>query len=58
LEKRKATVEMEANAAHFASLPFVQSKEFTDLKGHLSSSGKTLYDLENDLVAQIESGKL
>ena len=58
LAKRLATVEMDANIARFNQQPFTKSSEFGALKGLMTSSNKTLYDLENDLVAQIEAGKL
>ena len=42
---------METNAARFNQLPFTKSKEFGDLKSHMTSSNKTLYDFENELVS-------
>ena len=56
IAKRAATAEYEANQAKILSNEWAQSAEYGALSGALSAQGKTLYDLEAQLVSQIESG--
>ena len=57
LAKRAATCEMEANAAAVAESEWAQTAEFKAIAEELAASGRTLYDLEADLVDDISSGK-
>ena len=57
LAKRAATCEMEANASAVAQSDFAQSKEYEAMSQELASSGRTLYDMEADLVNAISSGQ-
>ena len=56
IAKRAATAEYEANQAKLMGNEWASSAEYGALSGALSAQGKTLYDLEADLVSQISSG--
>ena len=49
---------MQQNSQLLDSLEFTKSSQFADLKNHLVTSRKSLYEFENDLVAKVESGAL
>ena len=57
LAKRAATAEFEANQSRLAQESFASSAEWATLSSALSSKGKTLYDLEASLVADVQAGK-
>ena len=55
LAKKQASVELQEKTAAFNKNSFVSTSEFKQLQGHLSSTGKTLYELEQELVNKIDS---
>jgi len=55
---RQAAVEMQANQQAWASQDFVKTPEYTQLQSALRTGGQTLYELENQLAALVEQGKL
>lgn len=57
LTKRAGTVEMQEGYAKFSQQPFTATNEFKTLKDQLSTSNKTLYELENELVSSISAGR-
>ena len=57
LAKRVATCELEANAKRMNGNGFTQSPEYAELTNLMLSKGQTLYDVENELVDKIISGK-
>ena len=58
LQKRIASVELQANSAEWERLPFVDTPEYLQLSESVRSRGITLYQLENQIVDLIETGKL
>ena len=45
---------MQANEGDWNAQEFVKTSEYANLQAALGSSGKTLYQLEADIVDQIE----
>ena len=50
LQKRVASVQMEANLSNWKSQSFQNTKEFATLQQNISASGKTLYQLEAQML--------
>ena len=42
--------------AVFDAQDFTQTFEYTKLRDNLTGSGKTLYELENDIISKIDGG--
>ena len=57
LAKRVATCELEANANRMKENNFTKTEAYSELTNLMVENGKTLYDVENDLVDRIISGK-
>ena len=57
VQKRRATVEYQQMRANFEAQDFTQTFEYTKLRDNLAGSGKTLYELENDIISKIDGGK-
>ena len=49
---------MKQQAEYFAQQDFVSTPGYTRLSSQLGKSGKTLYELEQDIVNQVEAGKI
>ena len=49
---------MKQQAEYFAQQDFVSTPGYTLLSSQLGKSGKTLYELEQDIVNQVEAGKI
>ena len=49
---------MKSQAEYFSQLDFVQTPGYTLLSSQLEKNGKTLYELEQEIVNQVEAGKI